>query len=384
LDAAAASEAEVEELCRCLTLLSEEKARDLDFWTALKRYEIQGQASRLIRQLREWLVNVGNNASGGAAWRERLSKALLKAFPDQAAFARKGSDKRGECRFTLSGGGDVMARDEAQHFKEGYYLLLEILEQKALGGASNLPRVLSLIPLEEGWLLDCPARLREENNISWDATRKRVAAESRLLFGKLILSQGEAKDEGARLKTAEILKSEARKAGLAAFCPDGQPARYLARRDFALKNVKGQAPALPDEADLWKLLEGLCQSHQSFEALRGADILKLALDSAGHEGRVFLESNAPKSLRLPSGREAGIVYEPNQAPYVSSRLQDFFGLSDTPRLGNQFLALHLLAPNQRPVQITSDLKGFWEREYPRLRKELGRKYPRHKWPENPV
>src|ERR1019366_395605 len=126
--------------------------------------------------------------------------------------------------FTLSGGGDVMARDESMHFKEGYYLLLEILEQKALGGASGMPRVLSLIPLDEGWLLDCPSRLREENNIVWDGTRKRVNAESRLLFGKLILSQGEASDEASRSKAAELLKIEARKAGLAAFCPDGQPA----------------------------------------------------------------------------------------------------------------------------------------------------------------
>jgi len=68
---------------------------------------------------------------------------------------------------------------------------------------------------------------------------------------------------------------------------------------------------------------------------------------------------------------------------VSSRLQDFFGWKDTPRIGSQVLALQLLAPNQRPVQITSDLKGFWE-GISTLAQGIGRKYPRHKWPENPA
>jgi len=87
--------------------------------------------------------------------------------------------------------------------------------------------------------------------------------------------------------------AEARKAGLEAFCPEGQPGRYLARRDFAMKT--GGAPALPDEQELWRLIEGLCESCTSFEALRGADILKLALDSSGFEGRKFWKNALPRA-----------------------------------------------------------------------------------------
>jgi ATP-dependent helicase HrpB len=67
-------------------------------------------------------------------------------------------------------------------------------------------------------------------------------------------------------------------------------------------------------------------------------------------------------------------------------LQDFFGLRETPRVarGKISLVLHLLAPNQRPVQMTADLAGFWERLYPQVRRELSRRYPRHRWPENPL
>ena len=207
--------------------------------------------------------------------------------------------------------------------------------------------------------------------------------ESRLSFGNIILSQGEANDDASKSKASAILNAEARKAGLSAFCPEGQPARYLARRDFVMK-AGGQAPALPDEAELWGLLEGLCENCSSFEALRGADVLKLALDKAGYEGRKVLEERAPKSVKLPSGKEASIVYETGKPPSVAGKLQDFFGLNDCPKVGGQPLTVQLLAPNQRPVQITSDLRGFWEREYPRLRKELGRKYPKHKWPEIPA
>ena len=90
-------------------------------------------------------------------------------------------------------------------------------------------------------------------------------------------------------------------------------------------------------------------------------------------------------IRLPSGRMARVSYADDQTPWVSSRLQDFFGMKETPRIagGEVRLVVHLLAPSQRPVQVTSDLEGFWERHYPQIRRELMRRYPKHKWPENP-
>ncbi|HLK19261.1 MAG TPA: ATP-dependent helicase C-terminal domain-containing protein, partial [Bryobacteraceae bacterium] len=99
----------------------------------------------------------------------------------------------------------------------------------------------------------------------------------------------------------------------------------------------------------------------------------------------LLNEIAPNAIRLPSGRQSRIHYEHGKPPWVASRLQDFFGMRETPRIANGKVALvvHLLAPNQRPVQTTSDLAGFWERLYPQVRRELGRRYPKHAWPENP-
>ncbi len=92
----------------------------------------------------------------------------------------------------------------------------------------------------------------------------------------------------------------------------------------------------------------------------------------------------PERITLPGGRSIKVHYEPGKPPWVESRLQDFFGMAKGPAVcgGRVPLVLHLLAPNMRAVQVTTDLAGFWERHYPPLRKELMRKYPRHAWPED--
>ncbi len=146
--------------------------------------------------------------------------------------------------------------------------------------------------------------------------------------------------------------------------------------------VDASVPALDDET-LEKALRACCEGHASFAELREAgavDLVRAALPMAA------IDRLAPPRITLPSGRVARVAYEPGKDPYVASRLQDFFGLRDTPRIGSGRVALvlHLLAPNQRAVQVTSDLAGFWERHYPKIRKELMRKYPRHAWPENPL
>ena len=111
-------------------------------------------------------------------------------------------------------------------------------------------------------------------------------------------------------------------------------------------------------------------------------LLPLLKERAG--GERALNEIAPERLPLKS-RQVKVHYVKGQQPWIASRLQDFFGLHDTPRIaaGQVPVLAHLLAPNQRPVQMTSDLAGFWERLYPQVRRELSRRYPRHQWPEKP-
>jgi ATP-dependent helicase HrpB len=139
------------------------------------------------------------------------------------------------------------------------------------------------------------------------------------------------------------------------------------------------------EAALRKACYGLASLRELEQVTGHGALLRQVVDSLGAGAALKLEEIAPERIRLPSGRQARVHYAEGQTPWVGSRLQDFFGLRDTPRIarGEVNLVVHLLAPSQRPVQTTQDLAGFWERLYPQLRKELSRRYPRHAWPEDP-
>jgi ATP-dependent helicase HrpB len=96
----------------------------------------------------------------------------------------------------------------------------------------------------------------------------------------------------------------------------------------------------------------------------------------------LLDTWAPEAFQLPKGRPTKVHYE-NDPPWIASRLQDFWGLKKSPAVagGAVPLVLHLLAPNMRAVQVTTDLTGFWQRVYKELRPGLSRRYPKHHWPE---
>ena len=97
----------------------------------------------------------------------------------------------------------------------------------------------------------------------------------------------------------------------------------------------------------------------------------------------LINREAPERFTLPTGRRARLRYDVGKPPVLSARLQDLFGLQQTPRLagGRILCVVEILAPNQRPVQITQDLAGFWTNTYPLVRKELRGRYPKHAWPE---
>jgi ATP-dependent helicase HrpB len=178
-----------------------------------------------------------------------------------------------------------------------------------------------------------------------------------------------------------LLAEKVFESGIERFVDGAELEELLARSEFAAQHSNLKAL---DEADVRAsfetLIAGLCTFAQVREvAAQLVGALEQSLD------RRMLEEVAPAKIRLPSGRQARIHYERGKTPWVASRLQDFFGLRESPRIarGKVPLVAHLLAPNQRAVQTTSDLAGFWERLYPQVRRELGRRYPRHSWPERP-
>jgi ATP-dependent helicase HrpB len=124
----------------------------------------------------------------------------------------------------------------------------------------------------------------------------------------------------------------------------------------------------------------MCQGKTSLRELGDADLLGTLRAETGGWARI--DELAPEKVTLASGRCVRIEYEDGKPPWLESYLQDFFGMKATPKAGRVPVVLHLLAPNKRAVQVSTDLAGFWDRHYPAIRKELMRKYPRHAWPED--
>jgi len=154
----------------------------------------------------------------------------------------------------------------------------------------------------------------------------------------------------------------------------------------AKKEGKVVIIAPPDpEAALRSLAIGMKSFAELESATRNGGLVRALEQRLSPQGRRSLDEVAPLRIRLARGREVKVHYEAGQPPWIASRLQDFFGMRQTPVVarGAMPLVVRLLAPNQRPVQTTTDLAGFWARLYPQLRKELGRRYPKHAWPENP-
>jgi ATP-dependent helicase HrpB len=132
------------------------------------------------------------------------------------------------------------------------------------------------------------------------------------------------------------------------------------------------------QIDLHPLLEQACQGRTTLPELDLRELLPF-------EARRRIERLAPESYAVPSGRRVRLEYRDDGSVLASVKLQELFGLADSPRIGaaEAPLTFSLLAPNGRPVQTTRDLRSFWDRTYPEVRKQLRGRYPKHPWPEDP-
>jgi ATP-dependent helicase HrpB len=249
----------------------------------------------------------------------------------------------------------------------------------------------SVTAIEADWLIDVAAdRMREVKAYEWNAGAERVEVIERMTYDQLVLDERRAwpsqitgVDDAA---VARALHEAARARGLQAFVDAEELERLRGRVAFVRQHLPEAALSEAGDAELDATLAELCLGRDSLAALRDTDFLGALVTRLGPQAPGLLAKEAPDKVTLPGGRSVRVQYPPGQPPFIASRLQDFFGLAAGPSLarGRVPLTLHLLAPNQRAVQVTSDLAGFWERHYPALRRELGRRYPRHSWPEDPL
>jgi ATP-dependent helicase HrpB len=293
---------------------------------------------------------------------DALLMSVLAGFPDRVARRRAGN------QVLLSTGGSAEVAGDPPRYE--FMVAVDAEDRKD----KPLPLIRMTARIEPEWLIELfPDRVREKSGVEWNRTGERVEAVSALLYDELVIQESRGAAPNAEA-AAELLTQKALEAGIDRFVDKEALDEFVARVQFA-----GFEPP-----DIPQALKDLCLGLRSFNELKNAaaDLVSL-LEQKMIARR--LEQIAPTRVRLPNGRQTKVHYDAGKPPWIASRLQDFFGMRETPRIGPEQTAVvvHLLAPNQRAVQTTSDLAGFWERLYPQVRRELMRRYPRHSWPERP-
>lgn len=328
-------------------------------------------ADELRRHVRD--AEASRALSGGAA-DEALLEVLFRAFPDRLARRRE----PGGARAVMVGGRGVQLEASSVVRDAELFVCVE------LQGAGADARVRQASAVERAWL--DAERLELADELSFDPGRGVVQAVRRERYDGLVLAEASVPtDDPAAV--AEVL-AEAAAADMSRVLPDDRELADLRARLACLAAWSPELglPGQGDDADVRAVLPDLCMGRRGFAELRRADwcgALRARLD---HRQRAALERDAPERLAVPSGSKVRIVYEPGRPPVLAVRIQEMFGLAETPRVGagKVPVLLHLLAPNGRAQQVTDDLAGFWARTYPTVRKELRARYPRHAWPEEPA
>ena len=185
-------------------------------------------------------------------------------------------------------------------------------------------------------------------------------------------------------QTSRVLAEAAVACGADSFDEPGALAVLAARLSVLTTTPVDSNPPQLDAETIRGALVRACEGVRGFAELRQIGLATRIASALSPPIRARLAADAPLTVNLPGGRTVRVNYQADQPPWIESRLQDFFGMARGPTIagGRLPLTLHLLAPNGRAVQVTRDLESFWRQHYPTLRRELGRRYPRHAWPED--
>ncbi len=327
--------------------------------------------------------------------REQLI-AILAGYPDRVGRLRRPANATGRSarEIVFAGGGTAVLAESSGVAEVDLVVAVDAEERseryEAARPLAGRPRTTVRIAsaVEADWLLDLfTDSIRDTTEATWNPTAERVEVVRRLAYEGLVLEETRTRT-GDPQAIARALAAAVRLKGWRAFVKgDGDDLdRFLTRVTFARSECPELGfPAL-DEAAIDLALDTLCEGASSFAELRERDLASALRAQLTPAQSQELAKVAPDTVSLPGGRKIRLDYAAGGAPRGGSRLQDFFGMAEGPRVarGRVPVVLELLAPNQRAVQVTTDLAGFWSKHYPAIAKELRRKYPRHSWPDDPL
>jgi len=368
---------------RLARLLLEAESRDqlpaaCRFAAQLSNRASAGAAiERTERQLRQ-LMGVRGTNSATLADDLLMAPLYLAAWPDRIAQHRPGDQDR----YLLASG-------------RGALLSKSCLSRPALGvalqvdggtGAEGLIHQLAAATQEQ-IRETVPQLVLRQRQVTWDEAAGRVAAAEQERIGAVVLASRQVGVTDA--EALPLLLEQVSRRGLAGLNWSAAARQLQGRVGCAARLLPEEG--WPDLSDTWlagQLADWLgpqLLGVRSWQDIQKVDLQQALQQILGWRLLQALDTVAPTHLQVPSGRKAAVDYTVDEGPVLAVKLQELFGLASSPTVcrGRQALLVHLLSPAGRPVAVTRDLQGFWQRGYPEVRKELRGRYPKHPWPDDP-
>ena len=319
----------------------------------------------------------GRGAGRGQGAEMGVGSLLGLAYPDRIAQRRQGQVGR----FLLRNG--IGASLDPQGLSREEYLVVPELDGKAPESRILVAAPISIEEIRELFESD----IAIEEVVVWDPAAGAVAARRRERLGAIVLRDTAIRDPDPALVAGALMEG-VRKEGLHVL-PWDDGARRTRERITFVRTLDPGWPDLSDTALADSLEEWLgprAAGLARLDDLAGVDLSAALLDRLSWEQRAALDRLAPTHVTVPSGSRMPVDYGDPALPVLAVRLQEMFGLTETPRVGGGAvpLTLHLLSPAGRPVQVTRDIAGFWRTTYFEVRKDLKGRYPKHHWPDNPL
>lgn len=340
---------------------------------------IHAQSARQASQLADKFSDIahaeGLNLTDDPPPEHSMEKCMLAAFPDHLA---KRLD-RGTLRCELvHGRRGTLARESVVTSE-----LLVAGEITEVGGrAGDVQTLLTLAsPVSEEWLQEMfPSDFADETATLFDTSTRGVIARRMTKFRDLILRSGPGGEPDAAA-AAKIFAEKVADGELALPLWNESVQAWVSRLNCLTAWMPElELPRIGGDERLF-LLEQLAQGVTSYRALKDKDPWPVLRGWLSEPQLAALDAYAPEKIKLPGGRNARIVYAEGQAPVMAARVQDLYGVEAplTVADARQRVRVEVLAPNQRPIQVTDDMGGFWRNTYPKIRLEYARRYPKHEW-----
>ncbi len=370
--------------------------------------EFERKARAAARELGRIVPHAGQST-------ETVGQLIALAWPDGVAQRVDDADVpattrsadvsgSGERRYRLRSGRIARLRDTDPLATHAFLAVAET------GGRGTTPWIFLAAPISQQAVEELfAADIRHETRYAFNADAARVEVAEERVLGALVLLSAPAADadpdETARVltraisqaglhvlpwdKDAEQLRDRiqflrARDANSARDADRARGGAHTPVADYPPDGKNTWPARLAENANEWLLPH--VRGMRRFADLRKINLKEALLTGLSWERRQELDRRAPPRLDVPSGSSIRIDYSDAAAPVLAVRLQEVFGLTHTPTVddGRVPLVMHLLSPAHRPVQVTTDLKGFWEGSYSDVRKDMRGRYPKHIWPENPL